>query len=105
MRKSAALLFVLLCASTASAGPRSIDDCEKIQDPMAYNSCLASFGPTPKSRGGGGGQVYPGIASEGEHEGRSGRVRATPHPRGARVIQRGPHGRFHMEFTPGRRSR
>jgi hypothetical protein len=27
------------------AGARSLDDCEKIKDWHAYNTCLASFGP------------------------------------------------------------
>ncbi len=37
-----------LLALPAHAEPRSIDDCEKIQAPDAYNQCLASFGPVAK---------------------------------------------------------
>ena len=35
----------LLFASVALAAPRSIDDCESIKEPDAYNRCLAAFGP------------------------------------------------------------
>jgi hypothetical protein len=36
-------MAALLMAKPASA--RSLDDCEKIKDWHAYNTCLASFGP------------------------------------------------------------
>ena len=101
MRKVATIVTLLSWAPGAQAGPRTLDDCEKIQDPMAYNACLASFGPTPKGHDGGG-QTYPGVASEGEHKGQ---VRAAPRPRGAHVTRHGPRGRMHMEFTPGGRGR
>jgi hypothetical protein len=99
MRTIAALLFAsLLCATSAHAAPHNLDECEKIQDPMAYNACLASFGPTRKSHGAA--RSYPGQASEGAPRGRG---HAAQHVRGAKVVQRGPHGRMHMEFFPGRR--
>lgn len=34
-----------LMAVPATAGPRSIADCEQIQAADAYNRCLAAFGP------------------------------------------------------------
>lgn len=39
-----AALMVCLPA-LAVAAPKSIDDCEAIQSALAYNQCLASFGP------------------------------------------------------------
>ncbi|MGA8170719.1 MAG: hypothetical protein WB816_07800, partial [Methylocystis sp.] len=39
------VVFGLLVGVSAQAGPKNIDDCEKIKEPMAYNECLASFGP------------------------------------------------------------
>jgi hypothetical protein len=34
-----------LTATSLCAAPRTIGDCEKIQQADAYNRCLASFGP------------------------------------------------------------
>lgn len=47
---SAAAIIMMAVPLTAGAqprAPRSIDDCEKIEEAMAYNACLASFGPSP----------------------------------------------------------
>jgi hypothetical protein len=41
-------LIALLCLPTlalAQPAPKSIADCEKIKGDLAYNQCLASFGP------------------------------------------------------------
>ena len=51
-------LFMFLCLPTlafAQPAPKSIADCEKIKGDLAYNQCLASFGPKVgehRSRGG-----------------------------------------------------
>ena len=37
--------LVLLLAASAPAQARTLEDCEKIKDWHAYNTCLASFGP------------------------------------------------------------
>jgi hypothetical protein len=39
--------------AAAGAAPRTIDDCETIQAPDAYNQCLALFGPVAHAHGGG----------------------------------------------------
>ncbi len=37
---------LLICLpALAVAAPKSVDDCEAIQSALAYNQCLASFGP------------------------------------------------------------
>ncbi|RTL80325.1 MAG: hypothetical protein EKK29_19570 [Hyphomicrobiales bacterium] len=102
-RETLALLLGLILAAPASAGPRTIDDCEAIKDANAYNLCLASFGPTRGQHG----ASYPGVASEGEKGGEkaSGGKRATgrhgsPRSAGASMSRAG--GRVRMEFTPGR---
>ena len=56
------IAVALLIAAPAAAEPRSIDDCEKIKEPEAYNLCLASFGPTRSQHN----KSYPGVASEGD---------------------------------------
>ncbi len=38
--------------AVASAAPRTIDDCEKIDAADAYNQCLAVFGPVAHTHGG-----------------------------------------------------
>ena len=45
--RAIAVVSSLLAATGAGAASRTIDDCEQIDAPMAYNECLASFGPTP----------------------------------------------------------
>ena len=42
---AAALLVLLPTAVLAQGAPRSIADCERIKADMAYNQCLATFGP------------------------------------------------------------
>lgn len=95
----AAVLAVL--AAAALAAPRSIADCEKIQEADAYNRCLASFGPTRGQHG----ATYPGVAAEGGHSGKaSGRSASRPPSRsGAARLSASRGGRMRMEFTPGRR--
>jgi hypothetical protein len=95
----AVTLFFAALAVPALAAPRSIADCEKIQDADAYNRCLASFGPTRGQHG----ATYPGMASEGG-DGGSGRGAYRPQSRfrGAQASY-GRGGRMRMEFTPGRR--
>lgn len=96
MRFGLASLVLFLAAATAQAAPRSLDDCEAIQAPHAYNECLASFGPMRGVRGG----KYSAPASKGglgaRRYDRSGAVSGS-------VVRRGPGGRIRMEFTPGRR--
>jgi hypothetical protein len=92
-------LLLSVLALPALAAPRSIADCEKIQDADAYNRCLASFGPTRGQHG----ASYPGIASEGGHGGPgSGAYRPQSRFGGAQVSY-GRGGRMRMEFTPARR--
>jgi hypothetical protein len=45
-------LFMLLVFAAASAGPAYAEGdpaCAKYQDPLAYNACLASHGPSSLS--------------------------------------------------------
>ena len=93
MKTRAILLVAALATTGAGAAPRSISDCEKIEAPMAYNECLAAFGP---SRGRHGGARAHNFASEGDQGFR----------RQARSFrERGAGGRRHMEFYPGRGNR
>jgi hypothetical protein len=38
-------LLAFPCAAMAQPAPKSIADCEKIKGDLAYNQCLAGFGP------------------------------------------------------------
>lgn len=95
---AALLLATLLPAEWAGAAPRSIADCEKIQEADAYNRCLASFGPVRGQHS----SIYPGVAIEGGKGKGAGSYRAAPRHSGAQLSQ-GRGGRVRMEFTPGRR--
>jgi hypothetical protein len=95
------LAAALLLPAPAEAAPKSIADCEAIQEADAYNRCLASFGPMRGQRGAG----YPGVATGGGKGGKGGSAaarRGGGFPAGAQVT-RGRGGRVRMEFTPGRR--
>lgn len=41
--------LLLVWPLAAAAQPRSIADCEKVKGDLAYNQCLASFGPSVRS--------------------------------------------------------
>jgi hypothetical protein len=97
----------LLAGASAQAAPKNIDDCEKIKEPMAYNECLASFGPAVGHVGSG--QSYA-PASEGGApraavgKGRRARAYHAPARRGAGgMAMHGASGRMRMEFTPRQR--
>jgi hypothetical protein len=52
------IAFVLLlspfaAAAQSPAAPKSVADCEKIKNDLAYNQCLASFGPKQGERASG----------------------------------------------------
>jgi hypothetical protein len=55
MHRSLLTCLLLLCplaaAAQAPAPPAAVSDCEKIKNDMAYNQCLASFGPKHGERG------------------------------------------------------
>lgn len=91
----AALFAFMLFTGAAAAAPRTIDDCEAIQAPQAYNECLGSFGPT---RGHGGGKVYAPARESTGGAGRSGGRRE----RSDAYLRKERGGRVRMEFTPGR---
>ena len=92
MRRIAVFLIVALAGANAQAAPRKIGDCEAIEEPLAYNACLASFGPTR-------GRHAPAVGARVDD-----RENARPHGRfegGAGwVPRRGRVGRMHMELTP-----
>lgn len=98
-------IAAVICAHAAAA-PRSIDDCEKIKEPEAYNLCLASFGPTRGDHN----KTYPGVASEGDKaidKSETATPANTAEPgKGGRQARSGrSHGRHHGWSGHGRRGR
>lgn len=86
----AALLALLPCAAFAQtpSAASSVADCERIQNALAYNECLASFGPKV-------GERRPRITASGaEYQGRA--VRRPG--RGSRTVVRGRGGRQSAVF-------
>jgi hypothetical protein len=88
--RSLVLVATLLCASVVFAAPRSIDDCEAIKEPDAYNRCLGSFGPV---RGQHNSHRGAGMSHGANRHGRGYPSRAS--------AQRTRTGRVRMEFSPG----
>ncbi|MFD0935151.1 hypothetical protein ACFQ12_08135, partial [Methylobacterium trifolii] len=61
LRFSAPAGLILLGAclpALAQGSPRSVNECERLKNDLAYNQCLAMFGPAAKN-------VAGGFASEG----------------------------------------
>lgn len=91
-------LFVLLVfavAAMAQAEPRSIQDCENIKGDLAYNQCLATFGPKVGERR----SVQPATGSAAQDEPAVERGR-----RGGRYAnRRGRGGRQSASFDVGGR--
>ncbi len=89
MRLPTAILLALFpFAAFAQTAPQSVSDCERIQNALAYNECLASFGPRV-------GERRPRIAAGGgEYQGRATRRRG----RGGRAMVRGRGGRQSAVF-------
>ena len=81
-------LMLLAPLSAAAQSPNSIGDCEKVKNDMAYNQCLASFGPKVGQRAPRVGIGQDPVASVAE----------TPSRRGSRVV-RGRPGRQTATFT------
>jgi hypothetical protein len=52
-----ALLWPLAAAAQFLEAPKSVSDCERIKNDLAYNQCLASFGPKRGERGAGGATI------------------------------------------------
>lgn len=52
---SAFACLVLAGSGPALAAPRSIGECESLKNDLAYNQCLAMFGPEARNVGGGDG--------------------------------------------------
>jgi hypothetical protein len=89
----AALLIALPAAAFAQGAPRSIEDCERIKVDLAYNQCLASFGPKMGERAPGGGPVAEDYSGEETRQA----VRSSR--RGRAAYQRGRRGRKAASFS------
>jgi hypothetical protein len=93
---AAALLALLPTAALAQGAPRSIEDCERIKVDMAYNQCLAAFGPKRGERIPRGGPV-----AEAGDEAAPVAVRGSR--RGRAAYRQGRRGRQAVAFTVGKR--
>jgi hypothetical protein len=91
---------VAVAAGPQHASARTLEDCEKIRDWHAYNTCLASFGPRRGQRA---------VTNQPQAEGPEGRVygrrvgasqSARRGPRGL-VVQRSASGRVRATFDIG----
>ncbi|WP_244528778.1 hypothetical protein [Methylobacterium gossipiicola] len=47
------LAIVAPCLAAAQGAPRSVGECERLKNDLAYNQCLAMFGPAAKNVAGG----------------------------------------------------
>jgi hypothetical protein len=99
--KSLLTCLMLLCPLAAAAqspeAPRSASDCERIKGDLAYNQCLASFGPKRGERGVGG-------ATVGEDDDGPAVTRSQPAPRPT-TRTRGGRQAAAFDVVGGRRGR
>ena len=90
MNLRAASWMVLALASAASAGgARAEDACAKIEEPLAYNACLAAHGPKANAP-----HASAAPNAEPVEQARPGQTGRRP-PMAAATRRR---GRTHMEF-------
>lgn len=52
---TAGCLLALAVPAAAQGAPRSMAECERLKNDLAYNQCLAMFGPPARNLAGGGG--------------------------------------------------
>jgi hypothetical protein len=77
------LLCPLSVAAQSPEAPRSVSDCERIKNDLAYNQCLASFGPkrgeraAPAAEDDGPAVRRPGRGGRSARRSRGGRQTAT----------------------------
>ena len=83
----AAALIALPVSALAQAQPKKIEECESITAPLAYNACLAKFGPARRPGGPEVTEVPPDADKKVSRRGRRGK------------IARGRGGRAHAEFS------
>lgn len=100
------LIVLVVCAPAAAlATPRSAADCASIENPFAYNECLASFGPKA------GDQHFTAAPPQAAAQGQTqiGRMRtyrgvAATRASGPLMARRTSDGRFIAEFQVGARA-
>jgi hypothetical protein len=85
-------LLILPAAALAQPAPKSIADCEKIKGDLAYNQCLAMFGPKVGER------RSSGVAADDDDE------PVVARRRRGRSSYTGRGGRQRAVFEVGRRS-
>ena len=98
MRSATLFILAVLALATAApalAAPRSVNDCEEIKEAMAYNACLASFGPERVRHAG---AASGDAAVRGYAQTKA--ARRSPGLSGAGLVQQRRGGRVHVEFTP-----
>ncbi|MCJ2013944.1 hypothetical protein [Methylobacterium sp. J-076] len=104
-RLVASILCVVPFAALAQGTPRSIGDCERLKNDLAYNQCLAMFGPAAKNVAAGYASVdaaaAPALPEATPAELQQQEADATPR-RGRRYRR---HGRQFAMFTAGGESR
>ncbi|WP_342151333.1 hypothetical protein [Methylorubrum sp. SB2] len=104
---SAGCLLALAAPAAAQGTPRNMAECERLKNDLAYNQCLAMFGPPARNVGGGDGSAtvsapmpvastatIPGIPAVEEPELQEGR-----RARRSRYSRR--NGRMSATFTVG----
>ncbi|KAB1072066.1 hypothetical protein F6X51_17935 [Methylobacterium planeticum] len=55
--------MILVPPALAQDTPRSVNDCERLKNDLAYNQCLSMFGPAAKNIAGGDGGAGPAPVS------------------------------------------
>lgn len=91
-RLIAVCLIALPFGAAAEATLQSIQDCERVKNDLAYNQCLASFGPQARSR--------PAVVGPGENPELA--TPANPRRYGGHAGRRGRHvsrGRHKASFA------
>jgi hypothetical protein len=97
MRYACALLLLTWPFAAAAQTARSVADCEKVKGDLAYNQCLASFGPPARS-GSSPSTAGPAEPEEPVEQGRRSRMRTSGSGTDAGVVARRRGGRKSAAF-------
>ena len=100
--------FTVLLAplpALAQGTPRSIIECERLKNDLAYNQCLAMFGPAAKNVAGGYASADPAAVPAFAAPLAQGEDVAEPAPSGRRGHYRGRRGRQSAVFALGGETR
>lgn len=99
----AGLVALAAGPALAQGTPRSVGECERLKNDLAYNQCLAMFGPAARNVAGGFAAAESGAATQGVTQAAIPQAEEPQSETKRSRRYRGRYGRQRAVFTSGRR--